>query len=184
MELKYNNNFDINLLIINPKNPKQHSEEQVLELSKKITKFGFNQNILINDRNMIIAGHGRRLAALKLGLKTVPVTILPGLSDLESLEAMFSDNAVHSMTTMDTKIMADLINELALNDIDLSAFNYDFKTDYSGNNTELSLSNESDLKLILKIEFDSEEEYEFCNSKLNTLGKNKKDTLINLLKNV
>lgn len=60
-------------LIPNPKNARTHSPKQVSQLSVLIKKFGWLVPIIIDDNNMIVAGHGRLLAAKKLGQKEVPV---------------------------------------------------------------------------------------------------------------
>jgi ParB-like chromosome segregation protein Spo0J len=59
-----------------PRNPRRHSDAQIAQIAGSIAAFGFNSPILIDSRGNIIAGHGRYLAALKLGLETVPVVVL------------------------------------------------------------------------------------------------------------
>jgi ParB-like chromosome segregation protein Spo0J len=56
-----------------PKNPRRHSDAQI---AGSIAQFGFNSPILIDSRANIIAGHFTYLAALQLGLETVPVIVL------------------------------------------------------------------------------------------------------------
>jgi ParB-like chromosome segregation protein Spo0J len=56
-----------------PQNPRVHSDKQVLQIAQSIEAFGFNVPILVDDRQNVVAGHGRLLAARKLGWKTVPV---------------------------------------------------------------------------------------------------------------
>jgi ParB-like chromosome segregation protein Spo0J len=59
-----------------PKNPRRHSDAQIAAIAGSIAAFGFNAPILIDSRGNIIAGHGRYLAARKLGLETVPAMVL------------------------------------------------------------------------------------------------------------
>jgi ParB-like chromosome segregation protein Spo0J len=66
-----------------PKNPRRHTDAQVAQIAGSILAFGFNSPILIDSRGNIIAGHGRYLASLKLGLDTVPVVVLDHLSETE-----------------------------------------------------------------------------------------------------
>jgi hypothetical protein len=61
-----------------PRNPRRHSDAQIAQIAGSIAQFGFNAPILIDSKGNIIAGHGRYLAALKLGLETAPVI---GLAD-------------------------------------------------------------------------------------------------------
>jgi ParB-like chromosome segregation protein Spo0J len=58
-----------------PKNPRRHSDAQIAQIAGSIAQFGFNSPILIDAKGGMIAGHGRYLAALKLGLETAPVII-------------------------------------------------------------------------------------------------------------
>jgi ParB/RepB/Spo0J family partition protein len=65
----------------NPNNPRVHSDKQVHQIAQSIEAFGFNVPILVDDHQRIVAGHGRLLAAKKLGWKTVPVIKLKRLSE-------------------------------------------------------------------------------------------------------
>jgi ParB-like chromosome segregation protein Spo0J len=65
-------------LIPHPNNPKLHPDEQVDAIAQSITNFGFDQPIVIDAQGVIIKGHGRRLAAMKLGMKSVPVIVSEG----------------------------------------------------------------------------------------------------------
>src|ERR1035437_9783780 len=66
-----------------PRNPRRHSGAQIAQIAGSIAQFGFNSPILIDSKGNIIAGHGRYLASLKLGLDTVPVIVLDHLSETE-----------------------------------------------------------------------------------------------------
>ena len=59
------------------RNARTHSDEQVAQIAASIVEFGFVNPILVDSNAGIIAGHGRLLAALKLGLVEVPV-VVPG----------------------------------------------------------------------------------------------------------
>ncbi|WP_373533120.1 ParB/Srx family N-terminal domain-containing protein [Vampirovibrio sp.] len=60
-------------LIPHAGNAKLHPPEQVAQIAASIQAFGFNDPIAVDEKNVIIEGHGRLLAARQLGLKTVPV---------------------------------------------------------------------------------------------------------------
>ena len=74
------------------KNNKVHTPEQIEHIANSIVKFGFNQPIVIDETSVIIAGHGRRQAALKLGLKAVPCIRCVGLSNEEKVAYRLTDN--------------------------------------------------------------------------------------------
>ena len=77
-------------------NAKKHSETQVDSLVKSIAKFGWTQPIVIDTDGVIIAGHGRRLAAIKLGLKKIPVVCRKDLSKAEADALRLADNRIAS----------------------------------------------------------------------------------------
>src|ERR1035437_3395685 len=75
-----------------PRNPRRHSDAQIAQIAGSIAQFGFNSPILIDSKGNIIAGHGRYLASLKLGLDTVPVIVLDHLSETEKRAYLLADN--------------------------------------------------------------------------------------------
>ncbi|WP_185731699.1 ParB/Srx family N-terminal domain-containing protein [Burkholderia contaminans] len=79
-------------LIPYAKNVKKHDDAQVNKIVESIEQFGWTQPIVIDDRGEIIAGHGRRLAAIKRGMEEVPVVILSGLTDEEKRALRLADN--------------------------------------------------------------------------------------------
>ena len=65
-------------------NAKKHSDKQISMIAASIKEFGFNAPILLDGDNGIIAGHGRVLAALSLGLSEVPTIDLSHLSEYQN----------------------------------------------------------------------------------------------------
>lgn len=65
------------------RNARTHSDEQVRQIANSISEFGFNNPILLDDTDTIIAGHGRLAAAQQLGMQEVPCIILSHLSDAQ-----------------------------------------------------------------------------------------------------
>lgn len=91
----------LSLHFINPlelmpyeKNAKVHSEEQILKIAHQISEFGFDQPIVVDKEKVVVKGHGRRLAAIKLGLKEVPVIIATHLTEEQAIAARIADNKV------------------------------------------------------------------------------------------
>ena len=62
------------------RNARTHSKKQLKQIAASISRFGFNNPVLISDDNEIIAGHGRVEAAKQLGWKTVPTIVLSHLT--------------------------------------------------------------------------------------------------------
>ena len=67
---------NLNELQENPKNSRVHSEKQVAQIAKSIDSFGFNNPVLIDQNGVIIAGHGRYLAAKELEFEEIPTVCL------------------------------------------------------------------------------------------------------------
>jgi hypothetical protein len=92
-------NIAIEKLIPYEFNNRNHNEEQVNRIANSIKEFGFNQPIVIDENNIILVGHGRHLAALKLGLKEVPVLIKSGLSETQKKAYRILDNKLQNDST-------------------------------------------------------------------------------------
>lgn len=111
-------------------NAKKHPQEQVEKLAKLIQKSGWTQPIVVWTNGEIIAGHGRRLAALHLGLKKVPVVVRSDLSKAEADALRLADNRVTS-TEYDQGMIQDelrrLSDELAGANIEIGDLGFDAK---------------------------------------------------------
>jgi hypothetical protein len=77
-------------------NAKKHSDDQVEKLMALISRYGWTSPIVVDKDLVIIAGHGRRLAALKLGLEKAPVIIRDDLTKEEAAALRLADNRVAS----------------------------------------------------------------------------------------
>ena len=73
-------------------NSRTHSDAQVAQIAASIREFGFTNPILINGENTIIAGHGRLMAARKLGMEEVPAIVLDYLSKAQQKALVIADN--------------------------------------------------------------------------------------------
>lgn len=80
-------------------NNRNHKEEQVDRIANSIKEFGFNQPIVIDESNIILIGHGRHLAALKLGLKEVPALQLKNLTEAQKKAYRILDNKLQNDST-------------------------------------------------------------------------------------
>ncbi len=112
-------------------NSRTHSDEQVLQIASSIKEFGFTNPILIDESLGIIAGHGRLLAAKRLGIGTVPTITLSGLSDAQKKAYVIADNqlALNSGWDVETlKIELEHLKSVDFN-IDLLGFDDDFLDD-------------------------------------------------------
>ena len=126
--------MEIEKLIDNPNNVKIHTQEQIELIKKSIDKLGFNSIVVIDEENMILAGHGRVLALKETGEKTVPCLKISNLSEEEKLQIMMMDNTSVLMTGIDEEMAKLVIEKLELAEADLEL-------------TGLSLEKISELKI-------------------------------------
>jgi DNA modification methylase len=101
------------------RNPRTHSDAQVTQIAGSIREFGWTNPVLVDGENGIIAGHGRVLAARKLGLERVPVIELAHLSEAQKRAYVLADNQLALNAGWDEALLK---LELA----DLSELGFDF----------------------------------------------------------
>ena len=109
-------------------NSRTHSDEQINQVASSIKEFGFTNPVLIDEQGGIIAGHGRVMAAKKLGLTEVPCVELVGLTEAQKKAYVIADNqlALNSGWDLDMlKLEVDSLQEVGF-DIDLLGFDEDF----------------------------------------------------------
>ena len=106
------------------RNAKQHSDTQVAQIAASIVEFGWGAPILIDGQNNLIAGHGRLLAARKLGLTEVPVVSMDHLTDIQRKALILADNKISENATWDNELLGLELAELkeAGFDLDLTGF--------------------------------------------------------------
>jgi DNA modification methylase len=106
-------------------NPRTHSDQQVAQVAASIQEFGFNNPILIDEHNSIIAGHGRLAAAQKLDLKLVPTITLEGLSEAQRKAYVIADNKLTENGGWDYDLLAVEIERLKELDVDIDLTGFD-----------------------------------------------------------
>lgn len=98
------------------RNARTHSTEQIEQIVSSISEFGFTNPILIDEKFNVIAGHGRREAALALDLKTVPCIKAKGWTEEQKRAYLIADNKLALNAGWDMDILRTEIGELqALN---------------------------------------------------------------------
>lgn len=105
-------------------NPRTHSEAQIAQIAASIAEFGFTNPVLIDERDTIIAGEGRVLAAKKAKMTTVPCVVLTGLTDAQKAAYVIADNKLALNAGWDEETLQaefDRIFELDY-DINLTGF--------------------------------------------------------------
>src|SRR6267143_1931320 len=110
----------IEVLRPHPANPHSHSPNQVRQLARSISAFGFNVPILVDPTLRIIAGHGRLLAAEELGWREVPTILLGHLSEAKARAFMVADNRLAEGAEWNSGLLREQLTELSLAEPDLA----------------------------------------------------------------
>lgn len=94
------------------KNARAHSPAQISHLAQLITEYGWTMPMLCDERDGILAGHGRWLAAQQLGTKEVPVIVAKGWSAAQKKAYRLADNASALMSSWDVELLRGEIGDL------------------------------------------------------------------------
>lgn len=114
---------DITTIYPYERNPRDN-KDAVRYVKRSIQNFGFQQPIVIDTWGIIIAGHTRYMAALELGMATVPVVVADNLTDEQVKAYRLADNKVAEIATWDEELLKQEIAELQAH-IDMSVFAFD-----------------------------------------------------------
>lgn len=106
-------------------NARTHPDSQIDALARIITDSGFTNPLLIDEKNVIVAGHGRLLAAAKLGMTQVPCVRLSGLSKAQIKALRLSDNAAGLQSGWDEAMLKAEVRDLLDEDFDMALLGFD-----------------------------------------------------------
>jgi len=106
-------------------NSRTHSDAQVAQIAASIREFGWTNPILVSDKNDIIAGHGRILAARKLGMEEVPAIILDHLTKAQQRALVIADNQLALNAGWDMNMLKAEIEDLNLENFNLEILGFD-----------------------------------------------------------
>ena len=112
-------------------NARLHTEEQVEKIAKSIAEFGFLNPVLIDKDKNIIAGHGRVLAAKKLGLERVPALYVEGLTEEQRRAYVLADNRLTELGGWSMPTVNAELEELAEAGFDIDLTGFDLSVDNS-----------------------------------------------------
>jgi ParB-like chromosome segregation protein Spo0J len=107
------------------RNSRTHSDAQVAQIAASIREFGFTNPVLVDGANGVIAGHGRILAARKLGMDTVPVIELAHLSEAQKRAYVIADNKLALNAGWDDEMLRAEFEELGDAGFDLALTGFD-----------------------------------------------------------
>jgi DNA modification methylase len=101
-----------------PRNARTHPKRQIEQLVRSIQEFGFTNPILIDEADVLIAGHGRLRAARELGLTEVPTITLEGLSEAQKKALRLADNKIALNAGWDLEILKLELEDIGTVDVD------------------------------------------------------------------
>lgn len=104
----------------NPKNARKHGDKQIQQIAASMTRFGFLVPIVVNENQMILAGHGRWLAAKSLKLPEVPTIQAQFLTEADARAFALAENRIAELSSWDQDLLAGELEHLF-------ELNYDFE---------------------------------------------------------
>jgi DNA modification methylase len=105
-------------------NARTHPDEQVAQIAGSIAEFGFNVPCLVDDRGVLIAGHGRIVAAKRLGLQQVPVIRLDHLTDAQARAFRLADNRIALNAGWNDELLSAELERLKEDGVDLALLGF------------------------------------------------------------
>lgn len=111
-------------LIPYARNARTHSDAQVAQIAASIKEWGWTNPVLIDPEGGLIAGHGRVLAARKLGIAEVPCMIATGWTDAQKRAYILADNQLALNAGWDMELMSIELGELAALDFDVALMGF------------------------------------------------------------
>ncbi len=116
--------WPIEKLVPYARNSRTHSEEQIAQLAASIKEWGFTTAVLVDEAGGIIAGHGRVLAARKLGMEQLPVMVAKGWSDAKKRAYVLADNKLALNAGWDNEMLALELSEIGELGFDLDLIGF------------------------------------------------------------
>src|ERR1051326_2920746 len=103
----------------NPRNARVHSEAQIAELAASLQEFGWTRPLLVDETEVLLAGHGVLLAARRLGLREVAVVVIDHLSERQKLAYVIADNQLALNSSWDEEKLRQELDALEKEPFDL-----------------------------------------------------------------
>lgn len=116
---------DIEELIPYARNSRTHSDAQVAQIAASIKEFGWRNPVLVDGENGIIAGHGRVLAARKLGIKDIPTLDGSDMTETQKRAFIIADNKIALNAGWDEELLMLEIEDLKDLGADISLLAFD-----------------------------------------------------------
>ena len=158
------------------KNARQHPQSQIDQLMNSINEFGFTTPLLIDDKNEVIAGHGRLAAAIALDMVRVPCVILTGLTQKQKRALVIADNKIALNSTWDFETLTSEMMALEKADFGMDLVGFSDKElknllggddDAKGKKQNTNFTGD---RFVLMVQFETESECEELYGELSGRG--------------
>lgn len=126
------------------KNSKIHGEEQLEKLAQSIREFGFISPILVDREFNVIAGHGRLMAAQKIGLEKVPCLFIEGLTESQRRKYIIADNRLNEYSEWNLDLVAQEFKELNMEAGELDFLGFEFDGGFMESEPEASKADDAE----------------------------------------
>lgn len=130
------------------RNGKEHTEKQIKNIANSIKRFGWQQDTVLTTDNVLVIGHGRRLAAIQLGCM-MPYHVIDKaadeLTDEDIRELRIADNQTNAETGLDFDVLGAEIEDLDFDGFDFD-FKYSFDDDFGSDDSYLKEQKEPEAK--------------------------------------
>jgi hypothetical protein len=128
-------------LIPNERNVRTHSEKQIKEFAKSIKMFGVVRPVVVDENNVLIAGHGLWLTLKHLGIEEVDAIVMQGLTEAEKLKLMLADNKIYELGNTNFNFFNDILKEISLGgDLDIPGFDEDILNSLVAEDLDVDIS--------------------------------------------
>jgi ParB family transcriptional regulator, chromosome partitioning protein len=157
---------DVDKIIPYENNSRTHTQEQIEQIANSIMEFGFTNPVLIDEKNTILAGHGRLKAAKYLSIDKIPTVQILGLNEKQKKAYVIADNKIALNASWDDNLLKAEIEALENMSYDLNILGWDVLPDFK-DEIDYSILDNADLtqdlvamtdgvKRAIQIEFESE----------------------------
>ena len=169
--------WDIGKILPYLTNNKKHPDEQIAKIAASMAEFGVDVPVVVDADGVLIKGHGRRLAALKLGLTKLPVIVRSDLTRAQVKAARIADNRVAQSDYDMDSLLVELqqLDELGV-DLSLTGFDQDELDAMFNGEGEDALGSEEPAavddgdRFLLLLEFESEEKQQAMFAEMQDRG--------------
>lgn len=140
------------------RNSRKHSKKQIDEVVRSIQEYGFTNPIIIDENNMILAGHCRAIAAQQVGIEDVPCVVVSGLTNTQKRAYVIADNKMALNSSWDVNILMEELSSLDESLTGFSQSELDSMFKDASVNVDGSLKFEASLEIAVEVDTEQQQQ--------------------------